>query len=71
MLSGARAAADCNCERLHQPGDSIRAAYFLIIYDVFLCADSRHVWQPVAAAHEERHDSNTLDGKFSVGMRLD
>jgi hypothetical protein len=51
--------------------DSIRAACFLVTYDWFLCADSRHVWQAVADAQEQLHDSNTLNGKFLVGMRLD
>jgi hypothetical protein len=51
--------------------DSIGAACFLGSYDRFLCADSRHVWQAVAAAQGDLHDSNTLDGKFWVGMRLD
>jgi hypothetical protein len=60
-----------NCERSGQIPDSIRAAHFLGIYDRFLCADSRHVWQGVADAQEDLHDSNTLDGKFWVGMRLD
>jgi hypothetical protein len=51
--------------------DSIGAACFLGSYDRFLCADSRHVWQAVADAQEDLHDSNTLDGKIAVGMRLD
>jgi hypothetical protein len=51
--------------------DSIRAACFLGRHDQFLCADSRRVWQAVADAQEHLHDSNIMDGKFSVGMRLD
>jgi hypothetical protein len=61
----------CNCERSGQITDSIGAACFLGNHDRFLCADSRHVWQAVAVAREDLHDSNTLKGKFLVGTRLD
>jgi hypothetical protein len=60
-----------NCEGLRQTADSSGAAYFLGRYDESLCADLRHMWQAVAAWREQLHDSNTLDDKFPIGMRLD
>src|SRR5262249_306948 len=46
-------------------------AQFLGRHDLILCADSRHVWRGVVGSRKAWRDSNGLDGKIRVGMRLD